>query len=299
MRSGQKSGYTIVETLIFIAVSSGLFFAAMNAVGGRQQQVQFTQAVRNFDSQLKDIMNDVSTGFFPSQGNVSCSIALNAPAATRPVVGPRTGDEVTEQGTSDSCIFAGKALQFGPTSAEDTVDNNLIVVHTLVGRRNNPEGDDVSSIAEANPMVVAPTSETSTIPDFSSQVLLDWGLRVNRVVVPTSSGAQDYGTLGIFNTFSDTQSSAPIAENQVVDLVPITDSAIGDSSYTAVALLNSITDETAIGSEVVVEPNPAEGVVLCLSDPDRNQKAMITLSSANRRLSTSVVFDQVDEALCG
>lgn len=298
MESRQQNGYTIVETMIFIVVSTALFFGAMTAIGGRQQQVQFTQAVRNFDSQLKDLMNDVSTGFFPSQGNVSCSISINALAQERPDIGPKTVDEETGQGTSDRCVFVGKALQFGPASATGASENDKILVYTLVGRRNNPEGNDVSSIAEANPVAVAPTSETSPIPDFTNEIVLDWGLKVTRVAVPTDSGAEDFGILGLFNTFSDTQSSAPIAQSQIVDLVPITSSNIGDTRYTAVGLLNIITDQIPIDLEIVVQPNPENGVVLCLSDPDDNQKAAITLSSANRRLSTTVVFDQVDEVLC-
>jgi type II secretory pathway pseudopilin PulG len=297
MKSGQNDGYTIIEVLIFIAVSASLFVSAMVAIGGRQQQVQFTQAVRGFDSQLKDLMNDVSTGFFPGLGTVNCRMDPSASANVRPELNTQNVDESIQQGTSDNCIFVGKALQFGP-SIGDTTENSRILVHTLVGRRTNADQNDVTGIAEANPVAVSPLSESDPLPNFTNEIILDWGLRVNRVVVPGGGGGT-FGSIGLFNTFSSTQSSDPISESQVVDLGPITTSEIGQTSYDAVALLNTITDSAPIPGEVEVSLNPPEGVVLCLSDPDQNREAAITLSSSNRRLSSTITFDQVDEAICG
>ncbi len=302
MISGHKRGYTMVETMIFISVSSLLFFSAMTAIGGRQQQVQFTQAVRGFDAQLRDILNDVSTGFFPGSSNVTCTITPGANATTRPALSAVAPTEDAEQGTSENCIFVGKAIQFAPREVNVTdANNSSMLVHTLVGRRTTPDPErrDVASIEEANPVTVAPTSVTDPLPNFSSNIVFDWGMRVNRVAVPDGVGGyEDVGTIGVFNTFSDTQAADPIADSQVVDVAPITNTRIGqDSSYDAVAILNTITDgDTPLSGETRVSLNPENGIVLCLSDPDQERRASITILSNNRRVTTVVSLDSVDPA---
>lgn len=304
MESGQQTGYTIVEAMIFIAVSSLLFVSAMTAIGGRQQQVQFTQAVRGFDSQLKDIINDVTTGFFPGFSTVKCTITPGASAATRPLLEEPAIDETVDQGTSSTCIFVGKALQFGP-EIDGVVRNDKLLLHTIVGRSTDDRGENVQGIEDANPIAVAPEAENDELDDptrnYTQEITLDWGLRVNRVVVASGVSAGEYGTLGLFNTFADTQSFDPVAQSQVLDFAPIPTSVIGQTSFQSVELLNRLTEgDSPIADEIAItDMNPAGGVVLCLSDPDGNREAAITLSSDNRRLATTVTFDQVDEAICG
>ncbi len=78
---GRRShGYTIIETLIFIAVSGMMFMSAVILVGGRQQEVEFSQGVRDLENKLKDTLNDVSTGYFPANNSLNCTIATGAGA---------------------------------------------------------------------------------------------------------------------------------------------------------------------------------------------------------------------------
>jgi type II secretory pathway pseudopilin PulG len=74
MRAKRQVGYTILEVLIFIAVSSLMFISAMRAISGRQRQVQFTQSIQEFDAKIKDLINDVTTSYYPTNENVSCEI---------------------------------------------------------------------------------------------------------------------------------------------------------------------------------------------------------------------------------
>ena len=61
---GRSHGFTIVETMIVLAVSGALFTSAIFFIGGRQQKAEFTASVRNFETSINDIANDVSDGYF-------------------------------------------------------------------------------------------------------------------------------------------------------------------------------------------------------------------------------------------
>jgi len=294
-----NSGYTIVEALIFIAVSATLFITAMTAIGGRQQEVQFTQAVRGFDSQLRDIMNDVSTGFFPSIGTVECQSSPVDSTSVRPSLSvPTTISEDTEQGTSDNCVFVGKVLQFGPDLGQGSSETNVIRIYTLVGRRSLSVADvniEVKNIGEANPVAIAPSTASPTIDDYTQQITLDWGLQVTRVIAP-GIASDNIGAVGIFNAFGGSNSSGPITTSQDVDFAVIDSVKMGFTAMQAVDDINLITNNAVDSGEIAVELNPNDGVILCLSDPDNNQRAMITLSSDRRRLSSQVTIDGVDPA---
>ena len=67
-------GYTVVEVLIFLAVTSFLFVAVVATLGAQQRRTEFALAAREFDSQIQDIMNDVSTGYYYNTANIACAV---------------------------------------------------------------------------------------------------------------------------------------------------------------------------------------------------------------------------------
>src|SRR6266511_2117091 len=105
MKGGKKArGFTVVETLIVLAVTGGLFVAIAATLSGRQNRTQFTQAIQEIQSQIQQVVNDVGSGYFPSTNNFSCSATL---------AGPSIATGSAEQGSNAGCVFIGKAIQFG------------------------------------------------------------------------------------------------------------------------------------------------------------------------------------------
>ena len=60
----RRGGYTIVETLIFLAVSALLFVSTIILISGRQAKAQFTNSVRDLVSDITDVANDVANGYY-------------------------------------------------------------------------------------------------------------------------------------------------------------------------------------------------------------------------------------------
>lgn len=95
----QRAGFTIVETLIVLAVSGVLFISVAALISGQINRYRTRDAVFNLESSVRDVLNDVSTGYYPEVGtNYNC----DGTAGT------------TDRGKNTSCLIAGKKIEFKP-----------------------------------------------------------------------------------------------------------------------------------------------------------------------------------------
>lgn len=151
--SSRNQGYTIIETIIFLAVTGAVFASTIGIISGQQARTEFTQAVRDVQTRLQDISNDVSTGFYHNTGTLKCHKTPGGPQIT-----PSPGTDT--QGTNEDCIFLGRALQFAPTSGTDPEKIN---VYNVVGLRKIAGGtQEVQNFSQAKPTAMAPGDTTNT-----------------------------------------------------------------------------------------------------------------------------------------
>lgn len=150
----KAGGFTVVETLIFLAISAAIFVSAMVLINGRQGKAQFDNAVRNFEASLIDIANDVANGYYKSSDKIQCNAPGGVPNVTSVVIGSK------DLGTNDACIFIGRAIMPSDAGAE------ALNIYSLVGAREVPSGTplyanqatrDVKTLGQANPRLVYPT----------------------------------------------------------------------------------------------------------------------------------------------
>ncbi|NDC21792.1 hypothetical protein EBZ57_00290 [bacterium] len=129
MRGGKtKTGYTITEVLIVLAISSAMFIAANAFISGRVAETSFRTGVNEMASRIQDIINQVSSGQF-SDRPLNCSIDLLG--NINPVAG------TNEQATKKDCIYLGKKIKFSSPEPKYTIA-------TLAGKRL--DGVQLSSI---------------------------------------------------------------------------------------------------------------------------------------------------------
>jgi hypothetical protein len=213
--------------MIFLAVSSLLFISALGLISGRQQSVQFSQGVRDAQSKLQDIINQVSSGYYPSVDNISCT----APAAGgAPVIDAGTD----KQGTSSSCVFLGKVVQFGAGDEGDEYK-----VYSVASRRLNATDDDVSTLAEAKPTAIAPTNAADDTPNATENSVFQYGIKVTRVTIPDPSsgsyvgGSSNVGAVAFFGSFPGKNVQGSLVSGaQRVSYGAVPGSALGADSYT-------------------------------------------------------------------
>ncbi len=139
-----SGGYTIVEVMIFLAISMVMFASVVGVMGSQNRRNQFTESVNTFNQRLGDILNDVDTGYFPSNGDFSCAVDASGNISFAPVA---SGNIDNNLGKNQDCVFAGKSITV------DAANRDNFIVQTLVGRRTLTDASgatrDVENVTEA------------------------------------------------------------------------------------------------------------------------------------------------------
>lgn len=123
MKRISANGFTIVETLVVLAVSGVLFASTAVMVSGQQTKARFKSSMTDIVSQIELLINETATGSYPSSGNFTCA---SLPGDVINLTGANT-----EQGQNNDCVFMGRAMIFGL----DGSDYEKYVVHTLSATR--------------------------------------------------------------------------------------------------------------------------------------------------------------------
>lgn len=296
MKRGQPPhGYTIIETMMFLIITGFLLVTAITIFNGRIGRTKFTQSVREFDIQIREVLNDVASGLYLSDEKFACfNNSFN---------GPRLLAVNKEQGTNTDCLFLGKVMQLGVQHAGICPDAtgtecNDIAVYTVVGLRTTAAGSQVSSLAEAKPILITKVTPTDTNSnpnniDFKKTFTLATGLHVTKVI--NLSDGSTVGAIGFVSTLASYNGSDLVSGSQKVQIIPVKNTAIGQ-------------DASAIASEVKYNyatsfneslANPNGGLLICLQSGTSSQKAGIKIGSKNREIGTDVLIDSGEVAsLC-
>ena len=149
MNKKRSNGFTIVETMIVLAVTGIMFLSVVLLINGKQQQAQFQSSVKDVQSQIRQVMTEVTSGY-NQLGNNTCSSSGGTPKLS-----PGTTDTL---GQNAGCVFLGKALIFGQ-------DEETFLVAPIVGLRQpvttSYKGEFVPDLNSSKPIISTDLS-TST-----------------------------------------------------------------------------------------------------------------------------------------
>lgn len=275
-----KRGYTILEVMIFIAISAAIFVGAIKAIGGRQEQVQFSQAVREFEAKIRDIANDVVTGYFPTNNTVACEYSAGKSRIVKTADG--------SLGTNNTCIYIGKAIQFQPNGAKDRIDT-----YTIAGLRyeDQIEMTPSTSIAKADPVPVALPGNDPGFTDPTESYTLLYGLQVKKVIRPVDPVPTEYGAIAIMSNFG----ASGVSDIQTAQVGGIAKSSLGQPKGAVISMLDKLTDDPAqVGKEGYLEKNTSQGIVICLIDGSSGKEASV-LFGVSGAIVTKLDIDSYDK----
>lgn len=254
--------FTIIEVLIVLAVTGLLFVSAAVLIAGRRQQTEFNQAIRQIQTQIQQVINDVSTGFYPDSGNFQCTPGPSGPVLT-------AGS--TEQGTNSGCIFMGKAMQFDifNTSPEQ------FSVYTVAGLQKTSSGAEVTNRVQAMPKVVAPSTSQ---PDTSIDTQMQGGLTTYRMWYNDGAGDRDIGVVVFMPSLAPSSSIASSA--QQLHVIPVMGTSL-NASKPATA--------QAIYDNMPTSPfDVSGGVHVCFVSSGTDQSGLISIGGEARQLSVTL-----------
>jgi type II secretory pathway pseudopilin PulG len=291
-----RRGYTIVEVMIFLAVSGGLLTFAALFLSGKQARTEFAQSIRDTESQIQDIINDVATGYYANTGNFQCTAADDD---TPPYESPAITAGTNNQGANLGCIFVGRAVQFA-VAGSDSQDFNI---YTIAGRQKVTIGGnkrDVETFDQARPRAIAENTSATppVIPADAAAVETRKlsSLRVMRMTYKMGVTEYNIGAVGFVSAFGKYASSGSnlVSGDQRVDLVPIADrtapadplknSTLNQDPKTTADRINALSDATALR-------NPEGGVIICFEGTGTNQHGILTIGSNGRQLTTELAVN--------
>ena len=138
-----QSGYTIIETLIVLAVTAAMFVVTVILVSGQIARYQFRGGVLNSQQSVQSVLNDVQTGYFNLAD--STSAACNSGSNSEP-------------GDSD-CVYIGKRIAISNSGA--------LKAYPLIADidTGSPIGQPVAGLTEIN---TPETTQLSGSLDYSN-----------------------------------------------------------------------------------------------------------------------------------
>lgn len=299
----QGRGYTILEVMIFLAISGFMLIAAMVAIGGRQQEVQFQQAARDFEDKINDLISDVEVGYFVRDAQFGCRAVGTADPV--PEIFFESGESGNVQGESGDCVLVGKTIIMGDEaeiSTSDVSDKGVLRIYDMAGVRlvNATTKEAAQDIEQMKPVPLS-------LPDVDVDTYnLRYGLEVEKVVRYDQDSPPQEESSKAVSIMNNAKAGTEIVEG--------TDASLSAGSTSAKVVMSTFSSATA-GSGINDfvntwryagdgETREFTSIVICVSGPDargisgtvtgwnhRQTAALVIQKNGN----TQLIFDGAEE----
>ncbi|HSX37130.1 MAG TPA: hypothetical protein VLG13_03400 [Patescibacteria group bacterium] len=268
-KNKRPHGYTIVEVMLFLAISGVMFLMAILFINGKQASAQFTQTVNDFNTQLQRMISDVGNGEYSSLGTLSC-VANGLGGITLATSGG------SGQGSNSDCVFLGKVL------AGDGLHYELVSVAGL--RLDGATKQPIIDPLAASPTALADGTGGALDSLVDKRVTPgSISISASKVDLPAGGSITGTGVLGFAFLASPSDQSGAGFSNQSVR--PYYISGLTSASATNLGQL-----VTAIHTNM----HPAKALYLCFSDG--NRKATISVGVNGNQFTS--VLDRTGNITC-
>jgi type II secretory pathway pseudopilin PulG len=265
--SAASAGFTIVETLIVLAITGMLFVAIIVTMGGRQSKAQFLQATKDIQSQMQSTINDVASGTYPSSGDYSCTkVGSSVSFSATP----------SEQGTNQDCVFLGKVVQFKVGSTDPEPYN----VYTVAALRSCDTNLSCTDMYKARPTVISAANVNVTETSALKYGLTTKSVKAGGTSVGAVAFLSELGSLGEHGSYN--------SGAQPVDVVLIKPSTLGVSKSQMITAINASLHSNPTGWTM----NPSSGVAVCFQSGSTDQTALMTIGSNGHDLSVKIEVEK-------
>jgi type II secretory pathway pseudopilin PulG len=275
-----NAGFTIVETMIVLAVTGTMLLMAMIFVTGRQNRTEFQTSINQLQQQIQEIVNQTASGHYNNNSNFTCN-----GVGTLVVLG--SGGNA--QGTNASCIFLGNALQFG-TGANDLASNLGII--PIVGRQYSTGAQSIQTVSEAKPRAVYPVGAESTPTDAVNIEIMKYGLTVAASTPGCPTGGMCYtstasgsnvaaGTVAFISGDQSGKIAAPDGTNlkpgsQQLTLYGVKGTTPNQDTAAVAQALGNFSD---VSGTVPQGLEPARGANICIASGTTDQSGLIKITA--------------------
>lgn len=141
MKHKNQHGFTVIETTLFLALSSALVLVAILGTGSVMNSTRFTDSLRSSEAFVQAQYTEVLNGVNPRAANSACNGAVSSRGAS-------------------NCLLLGKLVYF----EEDSNKVTSYYVVSEVAELNDPAKSDLTDLEwmlDVKPQIVASTGVSS------------------------------------------------------------------------------------------------------------------------------------------
>lgn len=290
-------GYTIIEVMIFLAVSGVLLVAAIVAIGGQQGHTEFNTAVNDVNTKFQQWIDQVTNGFSGSTATATASrFNCSIGSSGYPVLTPVSSGGNT-RGANPDCIFLGKAIQINDGTS---TNSNQIYAYSIIADRQDPNPSNPGALA-ADLVTAHPTTAVSSTPgsplDLTETYTIPNGARVKWVrsgptaISITTPGSGTSHLAGFYTSFNSGGSST--SQNGSQSLLGVQYPFTSNVPARDITVINCIRMNTTTCSPTLglslTNPWPMNQWVVCLQSTRNSDTAAINIVSTNGHGATTKV----------
>ncbi len=288
MKSGRhlSRGFTIVETMIYLAVTSLLLVSALGLVAGSQNKTEFNTAINQLNQQIGDVINNVANGYYANINNVATNWTCSGSSGT-PSFSNTTGGG---KGTNQGCIFVGRAMKFSDSEEKFYIFNMAGVRQVDDGSGNKHE---VTNMKESQPVAITQIHHGHSFPETVETIPLQSGLKVAAIQYKANAGVQNTGGMVFYSTLATLNDKGQLKNgSQSVNFAPIPNNNLGDDSEAFVGKVEDFSRSTGSYLGAGYEDasygykNPTGGIWICVNSGSTDQHGTIMIGGPNSQGAT-------------
>jgi len=266
-RSGGAQAFTLVEVMIVLAVTGGLFISIAVTLSGRQASAEFVHASQSLQSEVEQVINQASAGNYPIKSFFTCSVAGSglafASAAT------------DNQGTNSDCVLLGRVLQFQVSTTNSAEQYQAF---TVAGCRVACAGSGSSVFAAYAPTVVG---LIGSYDSYSVAGSLKYGMQT----VWVRSGATPIGAVAFMmepGTLSLASTNGFVSGAQTIDIVPLLGTGLNQTLDVAAGNINAALQSATLATGGTVQA--------CFRSTGSNESALMNIVTNGGQLAVSMTI---------
>jgi len=268
-----RGGFTIIESMIVLAVSSVIFFSAMIVFRGSGQKIDFNQSMNDLQAKLKSYSNQVNTGVFAGN-KYQCTVNTFAGQPARPIL--NTSSAATENASED-CIYLGKAIQPIPGTGD-------IYVYDVLGFRNvhsgiSDTGVGVTTVAQAMP---EPAGSMSGAGTFTFMNVEKYAVGAGSKIVSAKTNGV---TSGMLKMYGDIAGGTSATARRVVAYSSNYSYTMGDENSSGAR--NCIEETTTCTTAYKLE---TYGWDLCIQGSDSTRMSLMSVKPTGGGIAVRISY---------
>lgn len=195
--NNKNSGYTIIETMIFLAVSALIFLIAVDFISGKQSNTEASVSLVNFETQFQQAIKNSLDGYYNNTGNFSCS-ATSIPSSGSPStnISLTFSSSSTAVGQNQYCTLLGDAFVFKLANTDVSSGNGFSVIPIAGSNYYYSSSLGLQPLTNINQTSLYPldpigtnTLSSSQPIDLTSNYLAQFGLTIQNIYLYSGSSA--------------------------------------------------------------------------------------------------------------